>query len=157
MPQPTSPTLRVSLIGSPRPRAASTATASGGRWRAQPHRFRLGLQCELTREEAVRLRHRRLGSIGDVHQQLPAVREITPARVHVAGPLPVDQEEMAGPRPACDVDVLAKLDVTLRPQDHEAPVAPGAEAVRREPVDAGVAAAAIAAKDYVAEVLELRP
>src|SRR5262245_21732529 len=64
---------------------------------------------------------------------------------------------MAGPRPASDVDVLAKLDVTFRPQNHEAPIAPGAEAVRREPVDPRVTAATIAAKDYVAEVLELRP
>jgi hypothetical protein len=56
---------------------------------------------------------------------------------------------------AGDVGVLAHLDVPVGAEDGEARVAPGVEAVGREPVDADVAGAAVAAHERVAEVVEV--
>ncbi len=55
-----------------------------------------------------------------------------------------------------DVDVLADLDEAVGAEDRQPAVAPGREAVGREPVDAHVSGAAIAAQHHVAEVLEPR-
>ena len=51
---------------------------------------------------------------------------------------------------------LRIFDITIRAQDEQPPVAPGAEAVGREPVQPHIAEAAVAAQHHVAEVLELR-
>ena len=60
------------------------------------------------------------------------------------------------PVAAGDVHVLPHLDVAVGAEDRQAAVAPGGQAVGREPVDADVAGAAVAAQHDVAEVLELR-
>ena len=63
---------------------------------------------------------------------------------------------LAPGRPAMSTYFL-QLDVAVGAQDDEATVPPGAEAVRREPVDARVPGAPVAAQDDIPEVLELRP
>jgi hypothetical protein len=99
---------------------------------------------------SVRLRQSRMSS--------PKKRKPTlPGDVEVLLPLVVHEVEVVARLVARDVDVLAQLDVALGAEDDGAAVAPGAEAVRREPVDADVVRRAVVADQRgLAEVLELR-
>ena len=104
----------------------------------------------------MRLRHRRLGAVDDVDDELLAVGQRDVAAVDVARLLLIDEEQVARARPAADVDVLADLDEAVGAENRQPAVAPGRQAVGREPVDADVAGAAVAAQHDVAEVLERR-
>jgi hypothetical protein len=97
-----------------------------------------------------------LGPVDDVRDQARTERQLDVLAVDVARLLAVDNEEMVAAGTAGDVDVLPQLDVALGAEDRQPPVAPGREAVGREPVQADVARAAVAAEHHVAEVLELR-
>src|SRR6478735_6890522 len=62
---------------------------------------------------------------------------------------------IAGLFPA-DIDVLAQLDVALLTENDHAAVTPGAEALRREPVDADVIRRTVVAEQVgLAEILEV--
>ena len=62
---------------------------------------------------------------------------------------------MVAPRTAADIDVFPQLDVTVRAQDRQASIAPGAEAFRGKPVDANEAGSAVATQHDFAEIFEL--
>ena len=100
------------------------------------------------------LRHRRLGALEDVVDQLAGEGQRDVLAVDVAGLLLIDQEQVAAALAPGDVHVLADLDEAVGAEDGQAPVAPRAQALWREPVDADVAGAAVAADHAVAEVLE---
>src|ERR1044071_9722071 len=117
----------------------------------------LRLERKLGGEEAVLLRHRGLRSIKDVVHELFAVRELDAAAVDVSGLLLVHEEEVVAAGAARDVHVLADFDEAVRAEDGQTPVAPGAQTVGREPIDADVAGASVAAQHHVAEVLEVGP
>ena len=57
---------------------------------------------------------------------------------------------------AADVDIFAQLDGALRAGDEQTAVAPGRQAVRREPVNADIAARVFRAQPHFAEVLQAR-
>ncbi len=88
--------------------------------------------------------------------ELLAVRQRDLAGIDVARLLLVDEEQVAAAGAPGDVDVLADLDEAVGAEDRQPAVAPRRQAVRREPVDADVAGAAVAAQHHVAEVFELR-
>ncbi len=125
-------------------------------FRVHARGHRLGLQRQLGGEEAVLLAHRGLGPVQHVVDQPRAVGQRLGAAVDVLRAFAIDEEEVVAAGPAGDVDVLAQLDVALGAEDRQPPVAPHAQALRREPVDADVAGAAVAAQQHFAEVFELR-
>src|SRR6185312_4222352 len=55
-----------------------------------------------------------------------------------------------------NIGILSNFDIPVSAENEEASVAPGSQAVWREPIQAHVAQAAIASKYHVAEVLETR-
>ena len=72
-------------------------------------------------------------------------------------PLPVDEEQMIAARPAGDVDVFPELDRPFGAEDEQPPVAPGRQAVLREPVDADDSRWRASERSrIVAEILEFR-
>jgi hypothetical protein len=89
----------------------------------------LRFQHQLRRQEAVRLRHRRLRPVDDVVHELLTVRERHVAAIDVLRLLLIDQEQVVGPGAAAEVDVLPDLDEALGAEDRQAPVAPRREAV----------------------------
>ena len=104
----------------------------------------------------MRLRHRRLGAIDDVGDERGAVRQGDVTAVDVARLLLIDEKQVTFPGPAGDVDVLAHLDEPVSAENRQPAVAPGRQAVRREPIHADVAGAGVAAQHDVAEILEGR-
>src|SRR5260221_2473735 len=122
---------------------------------SQPPRHRLRLQPKLAGEEAMGLAHRRLAALDDVANESGAVGQGGGAAIDALGALLVDQEKVVGARLAGDVDIFAGLDIALGAEDDQPAVAPDAEPVRRVPVDADIAGAAIAAQHHLAEILEL--
>src|SRR5215203_86692 len=116
------------------PFVRSVARSDGVRAGLQQLRLILCADRQLRREEAVLLRHRRLGAIHDVVHEMTSVRRLDPLAVDVVRPLLVADEEVIAAGPASDVDVLAQLDEAIGADDGEASVAPGRESVRREPV-----------------------
>ena len=104
------------------PDAAGCTRRSG-----QTHALRLLLRLEhqLGGQEAVRLRHRRLGAVEHVGDELRAVGQRDVAAVDVARLLLVDEEQVAAAGPAGDVDVLADLDEAVGAEDGQPAVAPG--------------------------------
>src|SRR5215207_148040 len=138
------------------PFVRSVAPSDRVRARLQHLRLILRADRELRREEAMLLRHRRLGAVDHVVHELPSIRRLDPLAVDVIRPLLVADEEVVATGPASDVDVLAQLDEAVGADDRETSVAPGGQPIRREPVIADVAGAAVAADHHVTEVLELR-
>ena len=55
-----------------------------------------------------------------------------------------------------NINVLAQLDVTIRSQDEEPPIAPHAQSIRRKPIHANVARSAVTMHHHVAEILKFR-
>ena len=116
----------------------------------------LRLDDEFSRQQALRLVLRGVGAVHDVGDELRSEGKREVVAVDVAGLLLVHDEEVVALLADGDVGVLPHLDVAIGAEDEEASVAPGAEAVRREPVEPDIAEAAIAAQHHVAEVLEVR-
>src|SRR5512133_2261925 len=121
---------------------------------AQARGLRFSFQGQLGGQETVLLRKGGFRAVDDVVDQLPAVRQGFPAAVDMLGALVIDQQQMVATRPAGNVDVFAQLDVAIAAQDESTPVAPDTESLRREPVDANVAHAAIAAQHDIAKVIQ---
>src|SRR5262245_15295023 len=156
MPPPTTPTFNAAFTALP----SGPARVLCGRGSAdcsQPDCLGFGLQCQLAGQEAMRLRHGGLGPIENVGDQVPSVRQIASARLHVLGGLAVDHEQVVSARTPGDIHVLPELDVALGAEDDEAAISPRAEPVRGVPVHPDVARPAVAAQHDLAEVLELRP
>src|SRR5690606_26225036 len=161
------PTLDHDCITRPSPlRATRSGSGSGmpGPARGRPLRrpracqyvgALLGLEHQLCGKQAMLLRHGRFGAIDDVVDDLAAVRQLDVARLDVAGGFVVRDEQVAAARASCDVDVLADFDEAVGAEDRQPPITPRRQAVRREPVDADVPRAAIAAHQHVAEILEI--
>src|SRR5579863_7113752 len=92
----------------------------------------LGLRTEtqLRRLEGVTLRHRLLGPVQAVKNELPEKREANlPGQREILFPLGIDQEQLIAAGFAGDVDILAQFDIAGCAQDHRASVAPGPEPV----------------------------
>ena len=104
----------------------------------------------------MRLRHRRLGPVDDIGDELIAVRQRHVAAIDVSRLLLIDEKQVAVPRPAGDVDVLADLDESIGAKNREAPVTPRGQTVGRKPVHANVSSPAITTQHHLAEVLEFR-
>src|ERR1700690_602237 len=117
----------------------------------------LGPEAQLGGLEAVLLGHRVLGAAEAVPDQLAEEGEADPAlQVEPALAPAVHEDQVIALPAARDVHVLAKLDVPLRPEDDRAAVAPGGEAVRREPVHAHVVRGPVGPEERrLAEGLEL--
>src|SRR5205823_8641251 len=64
------------------------------------------------------------------------------------------REQSVGPGPPADVDVLAQLYVAVGPENREAAVAERGKRIGREPIDANVAAASVAAQHHIAEIFQ---
>src|SRR5579859_7359860 len=100
--------------------------------------YRAGLrdQGELDGEQRVGLRHRGLGSIQAIQDELSEKGEPDLA---VDGDVPfsllIHQIYVVTLELARHVEVLAQLDRTARPGDERAPVSPGSESLRGVPVD----------------------
>src|SRR3954469_24449308 len=107
--------------------------------RLQRRRLLLRANRELGGEEAMFLRHRGLGAIEHVVDELTSVRRLDALAVDVVRALLIDDEEMVATRPAGDVGVLSQLDVAVGAEDGHPSVAPGRESVWGEPVHADVA------------------
>src|SRR5262249_26810726 len=116
----------------------------------------LRLENEFRCQQAVLLRHRRFGSIEYVRNELLAVRQRLVCRVDVPGLLLIDEEQMAGARPAGKVDILSDLDESYGGEDCQPPIAPGCKAIRSKPVHANVARAAVAPEHHIAKVFKSR-
>ena len=104
----------------------------------------------------MRLRHGALGAVEHVGNKVRRIRQISIAAVDVASLLFVYQEQMVCARAACDVDVLAQLDIAICAKDGQPPIAPVIEAIRRVPVDADIAPSAIATQKQFTKVLQFR-
>jgi hypothetical protein len=71
--------------------------------------------------------------------------------------LAVDEEHVVAPFGPAHIHVFAQLDVALRAQDKRPPVAPGAQAVGRQPIDADLAGRTVVADQRgLAKILKLR-
>src|ERR1017187_2634093 len=116
----------------------------------------LGADDELRGEQALCLVLGCVRAVDDVGDELRAEREGQVIAVDVAGLFGVHEVEVIAALVfgVGDVGVLADFDVAVGTEDEEAAVAPGAEARGREPVEAHVAEAGVAAEHHVAEVLE---
>jgi len=114
----------------------------------------LRLERQLGGQEAVLLRHRRLGPVQHIRDQLLPVREGDIAAIDVARLLVVGEEEVIPARTSGEVDVAADLDVTVGAEQRKTAIAIRRQTVGRKPVDAKVAETAIAAQRRVAEILE---
>src|SRR5437588_7830688 len=99
MPAPTTPTRRGLAMGRVRDKVA------------EPDGVGFGGQGQFRDAEAVGLRHGSFRAVQDVRYQLAAIGALYVAAIHVLGALLVDQEEVIAARPACNVDILAQLDV----------------------------------------------
>src|SRR5258708_38438460 len=107
--------------------------------RLQHGRLVLRANRELGGEEAMLLRHRRLGAIQHVVDELASVWRLHSLAVDVVRSLLVDDEEMVAARPSGDVDILPQLDVAVGAEDGDPAVAPRGETVGGEPVHADYA------------------
>ncbi len=98
--------------------------------------------------------HGGLGAVEHVGDELGAIGEGRLAAVDALRALLVDEQTMvdAGCRRCRHI---SELDVAVRAEDRESAIAPGAEALRRIPVDADISRPAIAAQHHLAEILEL--
>ena len=106
------------------------------RRRDDPGGAGLRLEREAADREDVRLRHRGFGAVAHVGGETAEVAHRLLAAIDVARALLVRHEQMVRAGAALDVDVFAQLDVAVGAEDRETPVAPGRQAVGREPVDA---------------------
>ncbi len=104
------------------------------------------------------LRHRILGAIKAIEDELPKERETDLAvEFHVLLTLAVDQVEVVAFRLAGHVDIFAQFDVTGRPKDECPSVSPGAQRGGREPIDPEMVGRAVVAKQRrLPVILELR-
>ena len=114
--------------------------ADHGALRRIADRLRLRLQREPADVEGLPLRHRRLGAVRDVVEEVAVVGHRQPAAIDVARRGPVGDEHVVGAFAPLDVEVLAQFQRALGADDEEPAVAPGRQAVRREPVEPDVAA-----------------
>ena len=118
----------------------------------------LGLEAEFGSEEGVLLCHGSLRAVQTVEEELAKEWETdqTGARNAMLA-LGIDEEELVRAVGGGDVGVFAQFDVTLRAEDHEAAVAPGAESGGGEPIHAEVTRRAVVGKEVAfAEILEVR-
>jgi hypothetical protein len=116
----------------------------------------LRLDNELGGEECLCLVLRGVGAVDDVRDELGAEGQVDVVAVDVALLGLIDEVEIVALLADGDVYVFAALDVAFGAEDEETAVAPGAECVGGEPVEADVAEAHVAAQDHVAEILEER-
>src|SRR5690606_25053585 len=96
----------------------------------------------------------RLGARAHIVEKGRKVIQRLAGAVHVTYALAVHQKEMILPRPAGDIDIFPELDVALRAEDRKSAVAPGGQAIRREPIDAVIARGAVTAQKHLAKILE---
>ena len=114
-------------------------------------------QAELGGLERVDLRHRVFRAVQAVEDELAEKAEADLAgNVEVLLALVVDEIDVVAGFLAADVDVFAQLDRALGAEDDGAAVAPRAQAVRGEPIDANVIRRPVVAQERgLAEILEL--
>ena len=118
----------------------------------------MGLEAEFGGEEGVLLRHGGLRAVQTVEEKLAKEWETdqTGARNAMLA-LGIDEEELIRTVGGGDVGVFAQFDVTLRAEDYEAAVAPGAESGRGEPIHAEVTRRTVVGEEVAfAEILEVR-
>ena len=72
------------------------------------------------------------------------------------GPSLLTMNRWSVARLAGNVDILAQLDIAFGAQDGQAPVAPGGQAFRGEPVDADIARSVGRAHMRIAHILQAR-
>ena len=77
----------------------------------------LGGQRKLHRLEASRLRHRGLGAVADVGNELAGVGQLDAAAIDPRHGLAVDQEQVIDAGLAGDIDVFAQLEIALGAED----------------------------------------
>src|SRR5437868_1571433 len=93
------------------PHSLATTSSHGMLARLQRRRLVLRADRELGGEEAMLLRHRRLGAIEHIVDELTSIRRLDALAVDVVRPLLVDEEEMVAAGSSGDVHVLPQLDV----------------------------------------------
>src|SRR5690606_37835927 len=96
-----------------------------------------------------------LGALAHVIKESREVIQRLAGAIHVAHTFAVHDKEMILSRAAGDIDVFPELDIAFGAEDSEPAVAPGGQAVRREPVDAVIARSTVAAQKHFPEILEL--
>ena len=87
-------------------------------------------QRQLHRFVAPRLRHRRLGAVEDVGDQLAAIGPVDRGAVDALDALLVDEDQVVAAWLSGDIGVFPELDIALGTEDREAAVAPDAKALR---------------------------
>jgi len=116
----------------------------------------LGAEAELGGFEGVRLSHGFFGAVEAVEDELAEEAEADLAGdVEMMLATVIDEVDVIAGFLAGDVDVFAELDVALGAEDEGAAVAPGAETIGCEPIDADVVGRAVVADERsLAEVFE---
>jgi hypothetical protein len=89
-------------------------------------------------------------------QQIAAIRQLDGRAVDALNAFAIDQKQMIDAGRAGNIDIFAQFDGAFGADDEQPPVAPGRQAIGREPVNADVAARGFRAQQHLAEILQSR-
>src|ERR1700761_8329011 len=116
-------------------------------------RIHLRFDGKLRGEKALRLILGSVGSIDDVADKLRTKRQCQIIAVDVPGLFLIDDKQIVALLAYGNIGVFPEFDITLCPQDEEPSVAPCAETIRREPIEAHVTESVVPAQHHVTKVL----
>ena len=116
----------------------------------------LRLDHQLRGEQALSLILRYMRTIDDVSDKLRAEGQIQVVAVDITCLLSIDNKEVVSRLLNRNIGIFSELDVALRSENEEPPIAPRAQSVGSKPVQANVSQAAVAAQHHIAEVLKAR-
>ena len=115
---------------------------------------RLCLQGKAADRENKRLRHGGLGPVPEIRQEIAIIGYRQAAAIDVSRRIAIGNEHVIGAGASLDIQVLAQFQGALGADGEQAAVAPGRQAVRGEPVDAGIASGRRGLQHELGEILE---
>src|SRR5215469_15034129 len=95
-------------------------------------------------------------AIYNIRYKLRPKRQRHVGTVDISCLLSIDEKEIVALRFHGDICVLADFNIAVSPENKQSPIAPCAQAVWREPVEAHVAEALVTPQDHVPEILKSR-
>src|SRR3569833_241318 len=116
----------------------------------------LGTDGKLRRQQALRLVLGGVGAVDNVADKLRSERQLAIVAIDIACALAVHDKEVVAAGPNRNIGIFAHFDITVGAQHEEAPIAPCAQTIGREPVQPHIAEAPVALQGHVAEILEMR-
>src|ERR1700734_3138703 len=117
-------------------------------------RLVLRLDHQLRDEQTKRLILRYMRTVDNVSDKLRAEGQIHVVAVDITSLLSIDNKEVVSRLLNRNIGIFSELDVALRSENEEPPIAPRAQSVGSKPVQANVSQAAVAAQHHIAEILE---